>query len=523
MPGSDGMIRKTFLAIIAAGVSAAGIFFLGEKSIEAACLPPRHWSYDALERLGAVGLVDPAAISSRPLDRYRAAEAVVQTVRRIRAEEVTDVPGAAVLEELILKLMRELEAEISELAPELAGEERTEPRRYRFRAGLEKSLDYAVFTHPQTYSPPNRQGRRLYEGMNAEASLAGSFFAGKDLDFTFEPVFYHSKRENELIVRQAWAGGNLKRFRLQAGRFPLWYGPGYHGSLLLSDNARPPLTMEIENQQPCSVSVRGHRLGKWNGSLFLSRLEEERDLTRPCFSGARGEFFPFRWLGLGATHTVIFGGKEAGGLSFGSWYDAVTGKDAGEAGDLNDHLTAFDAQFIPPPAWQRYLFFSQGLKIYGELGAEDNLPGFLHFRDFAYLAGIYLPGIFQLESTDLRLEFARTDVDWYTHGTYRSGYTYRGDVLGHHLGGDGRDYFLEVSQRFSENVGLKVSLDREERFRSEPAGETRNEVGLDLSCELDRNREFHAGYTFVDISRSRAAGGQDNNLHIFSLSGSYRF
>jgi len=91
------------------------------------------------------------------------------------------------------------------------------------------------------------------------------------------------------------------------------------------------------------------------------------------------------------------------------------------------------------------------------------------------------------------------------------------------MGGDARDLFLELSQRISEDIRLKISYDRQERFRSLTAVEKKDEIAAELILQIKDNWELNYGYSFVNIINSRNAGGKDNRLHFLSVASKYRF
>jgi hypothetical protein len=61
---------------------------------------------------------------------------------------------------------------------------------------------------------------------------------------------------------------------------------------------------------------------------------------------------------------------------------------------------------------------------------------------------------------------------WYNHHIYTAGYTYKGRIIGHHMGTDSKDFFVEASYLIPEKHGkVSISYDREEHNLS---GTTRN-------------------------------------------------
>jgi hypothetical protein len=102
---------------------------------------------------------------------------------------------------------------------------------------------------------------------------------------------------------------------------------------------------------------------------------------------------------------------------------------------------------------------------------------------FAGLVGFYYPRL--TGSADLRVEYADLAIDepgaWYRHGIYTDGYTYDGRILGHHVGGGGRDLFAEVTFGMGEGARGRVGVDFEQR-------------GVDIQPAIERHSQVLLGW-----------------------------
>lgn len=497
-------------------------FFDSSVFASSATIPLHHWTYDALDRLAAAGLVDMSRLNLKPLDREQVAMIVFEAVERIRKKQIVNISYADGLEEILLKLIEELKPELKKAAPGMFDSEKKRAQLISHIITLQKRIDYGAFSKKKTYLLPNAKGRDLFKNSNLEFILCSYSSWGDIFGFSFEPVFYNGENDSKILLKQAFFNINYATLGLKLGRFSIWYGPGYHGSLLLSDNSQPFETIELKNRRPFYFPGIFEYIGQWNMQFFLSRLEKDRHFPRALITGTRVEVYSLPYLGLGINHTAMFGGEGNGGYSFNRFYNALFATGAGTDSDRINHLASFDLQFILPHALHQYFPISNGLKLYAEIGAEDNLPGF-EFIHRGYLFGAYLPGIFQLEDTDLRIEFAQTDPVWYEHGILKSGYKYKENIIGHHMGTDARDYFLELSKRILENLRLKIAFDYEERLRANPATEKRNELNIKLNHDINKNWCFGYGYSFIKITNLDNERGQKNNLHFLSLESTYQF
>ena len=92
----------------------------------------------------------------------------------------------------------------------------------------------------------------------------------------------------------------------EVGRGSLWWGPGYHGSLLLTDHAFPLDMVRVGSDEPFQLPWILEPLGDWKVNSFLARLERDRDFPRANVFGLRLSYLPKSWLELGFTRLTQF-------------------------------------------------------------------------------------------------------------------------------------------------------------------------------------------------------------------------
>src|SRR5438309_6091291 len=78
-------------------------------------LPLHHWSYEAIERLVALGIIDRAMVVTKPYSRKQAAKYVARALERIRADHVSADGQQAIAEPLLERLIQFLQPELVEL------------------------------------------------------------------------------------------------------------------------------------------------------------------------------------------------------------------------------------------------------------------------------------------------------------------------------------------------------------------------------------------------------------------------
>jgi hypothetical protein len=261
---------------------------------------------------------------------------------------------------------------------------------------------------------------------------------------------------------------------LQIGKINAWYGPGRLGALLLTNNAQSYPGIRFHNPVPIAVPGLFSFLGNAQYDLFLARLESNRPISNPLLFGMRLAARPSRFLELGVSRSMIYGGEgHDSGLS--AWWDAFQGENTNDPGEkgLVNQIAGFDVTFTLP-------FPSQPVQAYLDLAGEDQALGTsIPFPSkFAYVTGAFLPALFGSAAHDLRVEWARNHwrgngPAWYIHGTSGDGYAhfYRGRVLGHPMGTDAQSLSVQSHHFFLPSTYLELTLSRTDRFSLGPMKE----------------------------------------------------
>jgi hypothetical protein len=105
------------------------------------------------------------------------------------------------------------------------------------------------------------------------------------------------------------------------------------------------------------------------------------------------------------------------------------------------------------------------------------------------LLGVQFNDVLKTGRTDFRVEYADDIVPgypsvFYTHSLYTSGYTYEGRVIGHHMGPESRDLFMQVSHYLRDDLIVDLAYDRHTHGMNDGTRATANVYELGVTCSI---------------------------------------
>ena len=368
------------------------------------------------------------------------------------------------------------------------------------------------------YIPPNAQGVPVPDdvGYRVNGFFRAAPYSWLGLQARAEAVAGNdgerTGRIGETSLRLGWPQATL-----EAGRFAVWYGPGRHGALLFTTNAEPLVGVRIRNPRPIAFPKWIDFLGAFQYDFFMARIDTGGPYPDSLVSGMRLALRPNRYLEFGASRALHFGG-EGRDESFSTFWDILTGQreSAGNTPKGNS-VASVDAKVFLP-------FRIQPVVLYGEYGGEDVSRSFI-FTRHAWLGGLFLPSIGPLRKADLRIEYGTTLTNepavWYQHSQYP--HQYDGQILGHPMGTDARDLFLEARLFLVPSSYLELNFDRTTRSFPGPAKEERKRLTAGLVAWVTENVRAEGKVAYDRFSDEGGVSGRDGSNKSIELSAAYQY
>src|SRR3989338_3574950 len=356
--------------------------------------------------------------------------------------------------------------------------------------------------------------------------------------------YYKAQLKNSGIfdLKKGYAKYNNGTISLGAGKDTVWMGHGYHGSLLLSNNAEPFPLIKFQTERTLHVPY----IGGFDYMIFNGWPEDLK------IFGQRLSYKPVEILEFGVNQTVVYK------IDYKIWefLYVISAEEENMPGSMwdNDQRASLDIALYMP--FLKKLPFLKNGKLYFEYAGEDLLAwwqkedkewfGPLGF-ELAHQGKIY--GLFLTTGpTDFRIEYAqnyinlplfddpwgRAGVDRVTSAWYQKyPFVNYGVIMGHHMGSQADDLYFELKHRFNEFHEVKVFYDKERHglaaFKDNP--EEIYQHGFEYSyiykrftieglfiVNLYKNLDINPDPLTIDIVK-----GKDAQEMITSIAVTYRF
>ncbi len=422
------------------------------------------WTYDALHTLVLSGLAGRVVMNTKPMSRREMAVILADIIRRIERNQVWQFAHRTDLQDTILALMDEFTPELLALGVTGYGIKKEAPRTLEIKP-LEHLQFRAAFTTNSAANVENSNGERYDVGMNGRVTSSSWFEAAGILAGYVQPEYEIGSETNRGQLIEGYLKARGGPVELVVGRESLWWGPGFHGSMLFSNNALAMNMIRLRTANQVTLPwVFADLLGPMKFELFFGELEKERAFfPNSKVTGMRINFSPTPWLEVGAARSIVFdGGGDRPDLP---WYRYpfvhVHGNRPGTEGDTSagDNRWQADAS-IRLADVGRYVPITRDAEIYADVGWDDTCCGTFYVPIFpGGIVGLYLPNLFMSPDTTFRVEFANTTRIQFTQGVWQDGYERKGQVISHFVGTKGRDLFFRLTQRLTPQIDVGIDVD----------------------------------------------------------------
>lgn len=295
-----------------------GWILLGIHAVHASVnLPTHHWAYEAIERLAAMNVIDRAMVVPKPYSRKQAARFVARALERVRDEKISLEGSELIVSILLDRLTRELRPELLDLGA-LSEFRATKAGPVRYGARVQLEPDVFSVGHGGVRFRENRGGEYYANGIQVQADVRGWIEVTDAVALSAQPKFISNRHvlglgatnnSQNAYMRELNGKFSLFNITFEVGRSTLWWGPGYHGSLLLTDHPFPFDMLKLGSEESFRLPWMLDSLGDWKLNAFLAQLERDRDFPRAKLFGLRLSYQPTDWLELGITRLTQFDGR----------------------------------------------------------------------------------------------------------------------------------------------------------------------------------------------------------------------
>ena len=325
--------------------------------------------------------------------------------------------------------------------------------------------------------------------------MAYRFLYGDIFDDVFRDESKYRQLEGELKNRTAvnsYLKFKMPWFEMQFGQDNLQWGPGYHGNLMVSPN---PTAIDMLKFQTIFKTV--------SFTAFTGVLEDRSEnINEKYISGHRIEGYFWDRFGFGMSEVVVYGNRfEPGYLNPVNIYlineQTISRADSRAPGSGDNVLASVDLRLRP----------IDNFEIYGEVLVDDGNPAasFYHWdTKFGILGGIYLTDPFGLPDTDFHVEYTFINQYTYTHVNPVNVYKHFTSVIGHHIGSDADNLWIELRRRFTDKLETVFGYELERHGegdidKNHPEDAPKDDVWTPLSGITESEHRLRIGFNWVEI------------------------
>jgi hypothetical protein len=496
----------------------------GPQNLGTPYVPLDSWVYPALDRLAGLGLIDSAFSGMRPWTRRECMRQVAEA-----SEKLGDTGEDSEANSLVDALEREFRVETEAFG------DGSDPAAFRLESSYTRTMHISGspltdgYNFGQTqindFGRPYGEGWSTVTGFSAYATSGPwvTYVRGEVQTAPAIPALPLTARETVRAVNffpqvplppdtpkpsvqqfnllDTYVGLMLSNWEVSFGRQSLWWGPSEGGPLDFSNNVQPINMFRINRTTPLKLPSIFGWLGPMRMEFFLGRLSGFEFITtpgltlagqwgraladQPFINGQKISFKPTRNLELGFYRTTIFSGEgypftphtlARSLFSTGNTFEASVNKPG-------NRTSAMDVSYRLP-------YLRDWVTFYAESYTDDQFSPIAYMDRSAQHAGLYFSHLPLVPKLDLRVEGVYTDVpagrvggaivpgDFYANGTWRSGYTNNGYLIGDWVGRGGQGAQAWTNYWFNARNRLQFNFRHQKASQVFiPGGGTLTDVG----------------------------------------------
>ena len=307
-------------------------------------------------------------------------------------------------------------------------------KRYKKDAAFTHAAVQLNYADTKNILLPNQRGQLA--DAKYQASFSGFWQVNQYFIINGGGRYYEG---GEYLKTNSFASFGFDVAQVDIGYREHWVSPFQEGAVLLSTQAKPPLSVTISNPK----LITDYNL---KYEISFGKLDTHNDIRfdrdEPVISGKPALLMmhfslqPLDWWTIGFNRTLMFGGDDKVGLSdiWKGIIDPVNNDNCGGEGtDLQDCSKELGNQQASISNKFDLNWFNTPLSIYYEYAGEDtnNYTNY-GLSNVAHSLGFFIP--YLNEDMSLNMEFSTFESAWYTHHIYGEGYSNDGVKMGHWWG-----------------------------------------------------------------------------------------
>ncbi len=344
-----------------------------------------------------------------------------------------------------------------------------------------------------------------------------------------------SSHPNDKTFRldESYIASDIGNWKFSVGQQSRYWGPGWDGSLILSNNARPFPSISVEN-----VLSKGEPddffLLRWFGHsklhAFVGQLESDRGIPNAKIIGTRASIRPHKSFEVGIHRTIQWGGEgqdESASDFFKALFSVRVDNQNGALGTVTGNsIAGLDARWNLPFGGK-----DKHYSLYTQYIGEDRVDGSILLGDEIFMVGGSVAGYSNKLNGSWRAYIEATDTSAanfkgrarnnivYNHGSYTDGYRFQDVSLGHGIDSDSKivsaGFLLNQSNGKFWRGWVKHAKLNEDGVGNNPiAQDGRKWTALGVSLDKKLNEDTRVNLGVQLISDQITGSKKDNDVAV---------